>query len=74
MRRPVSRVLVVLALVTGPLLYHFAETEGEDSIELSYEELREVIVQFDLEIIVSAPTCYYDDRISMCFYCINANS
>eukprot|EP01080_Neovahlkampfia_damariscottae_P007479 gene7479-11803_t len=35
----------------GPLLYHWAEIPGEYSIELSYDELREVIKLKDFEIV-----------------------
>ena len=36
----------------GPLLYHFADVPGEISIELSYEELRQVILQdFKFELV-----------------------
>eukprot|EP01017_Pseudomicrothorax_dubius_P051369 TRINITY_DN987_c0_g1_i3.p1 TRINITY_DN987_c0_g1~~TRINITY_DN987_c0_g1_i3.p1 ORF type:complete len:422 (+),score=109.32 TRINITY_DN987_c0_g1_i3:115-1266(+) len=34
----------------GPLLYHYAELTNECSIELSWEELRHVILQFGFEI------------------------
>ncbi len=30
----------------GPLLYHWADMEGEMSIELSYQELRKVILSY----------------------------
>lgn len=33
----------------GPLLYHFEELEDEISIELSYEEVREVILRSGFE-------------------------
>lgn len=33
----------------GPLLYHYSDSEGEISIELSYEELREVILHYGFE-------------------------
>jgi carnosine N-methyltransferase len=35
----------------GPLLYHFADMPNESSVELSYEELRSVILSFNFEII-----------------------
>jgi len=34
----------------GPLLYHYAELEGECSIDLSWEELRHVITQMGFQI------------------------
>jgi len=37
----------------GPLLYHYAEMEGEQSIELSFEQLQNVITSFGFEIQVS---------------------
>jgi len=37
----------------GPLLYHFADMKDEQSIELSYDEVREVIVKVGFEFIVS---------------------
>ncbi|XP_064595924.1 carnosine N-methyltransferase-like [Liolophura sinensis] len=33
----------------GPLLYHFAEVPNEHSIELSYEEVRSIILKFGFE-------------------------
>jgi len=41
------------AIVIGPLLYHFADMPKEASIELSYDELRKVILQLNFEIVVS---------------------
>ena len=37
----------------GPLLYHFADMKDEQSIELSYDEVREVMVKVGFEFIVS---------------------
>jgi carnosine N-methyltransferase len=34
----------------GPLLYHFHEVQNEVSIELSWEELRKIIIKFGFEI------------------------
>lgn len=34
----------------GPLLYHYSEMENEKSIELSWEELKQIIVNFGFEI------------------------
>jgi hypothetical protein len=41
----------------GPLLYHYEEMDGEPSLELSYAELRTVIVAegFDLQVRKSCP-------------------
>ncbi|KAF7262058.1 hypothetical protein EG68_00708 [Paragonimus skrjabini miyazakii] len=35
----------------GPLLYHFSDLPGEDSLELSYEELRSAIQRIGFEIL-----------------------
>ncbi|XP_014678098.1 PREDICTED: carnosine N-methyltransferase-like [Priapulus caudatus] len=35
----------------GPLLYHYSDMEGETSIELSYEEIRNVMVQIGFDIL-----------------------
>ena len=44
----------------GPLLYHWAEMDGEFSIELSYDELREVILKMGFEIVSeSLKNCTY---------------
>ena len=37
---------------SGPLLYHFADMHNESSIELSYEDLRHVIIKYNFEIVV----------------------
>ena len=37
----------------GPLLYHYAEQEEELQIELSWEEVRTLILKHDFEIKVS---------------------
>ena len=34
----------------GPLLYHYTEVEGEISIELSWEEIRNIILGYGFEI------------------------
>jgi len=34
----------------GPLLYHYAEMETESSIELSWEEVRHIIIKVGFEI------------------------
>ena len=39
-------------VLAGPLLYHFADMPNETSIELSYEELKKVILKFNFEILV----------------------
>ena len=36
----------------GPLLYHYAEMENECSIELSWEEVKNVIINMGFEIVV----------------------
>jgi len=55
----------------GPLLYHFADLAGESSIELSYEDLREVIVKLNFDIIkekTRMKTGYTDSSLSMLRY------
>lgn len=37
----------------GPLLYHFADQLGENSIEPSYEEVKSIITAVGFEIVVS---------------------
>lgn len=44
-------------LNTGPLLYHWSEMPGEISIELSWEELKQVILSFGFTIEVIWRTC-----------------
>ena len=39
--------------VSGPLLYHFSDLANESSIELSYEEVRNIIKRFNFDIVVS---------------------
>jgi hypothetical protein len=36
----------------GPLLYHYEDVPGEASLELSYEELREVTLRLGFDILV----------------------
>lgn len=50
----------------GPLLYHFAEMPGEFSIELSYDELRSVIIEYGFEII--------EEKLQNCTYSSNQKS
>ena len=55
----------------GPLLYHFSDIVNESSIELSYEEVRNIVKQFNFEIIkeeVSVPTSYTQNPRSMLTY------
>ena len=42
-----------VGVVTGPLLYHFADMPNESSIELGYAELRNIILSLNFEIVVS---------------------
>lgn len=36
----------------GPLLYHHADVPNENSIEPSYEEIREIIVKYGFKMMV----------------------
>lgn len=44
----------------GPLLYHFADMRGENSIEPSFDILKEIIVKFGFEYLV----CFNFGRIT----------
>jgi carnosine N-methyltransferase len=52
----------------GPLLYHYSDIENEMSIELSWEELRLIILDFGFEIVKEdlKQTYYSTDVDSMC--------
>lgn len=55
----------------GPLLYHFADTDGELSVELSYEDLKSVIVQLGfiyLKEEINLPCRYTQNNESMLKY------
>ncbi|EUB57408.1 hypothetical protein EGR_07732 [Echinococcus granulosus] len=55
----------------GPLLYHFADVPGQDSIELSYEELRKAIQLMGFEFVkeeVKIPSTFTQDPNSMLHY------
>ena len=41
-----------LTILLGPLLYHFADMPHEMSIELSWEDVRQIIVKTGFEILV----------------------
>ncbi|VDP57789.1 unnamed protein product [Schistosoma mattheei] len=47
----------------GPLLYHFSDIPGEDSLELSYTELRLAIKRLGFEIVVRYNLVFYNDAI-----------
>ena len=47
-----------LSFVAGPLLYHWAGQVNEMSVELSYEELRKVMLDIGFEIEVSKCFCH----------------
>lgn len=52
----------------GPLLYHFADTPGELSIELSWEEIKSVLPKFGLELVheeIGLPSVYTGHPTSM---------
>lgn len=44
---------VLFSLCTGPLLWHYSDTVSEPSVELSYDEIKEVITAVGFEFIVS---------------------
>ena len=52
----------------GPLLYHFADLLNEESIELTYEELKEVLVKVGFQIIVSLLDSLRYDVIKLVHY------
>ncbi|KAL5962197.1 Carnosine N-methyltransferase [Taenia solium] len=55
----------------GPLLYHFADIPGQDSIELSYEELKKAIKLVGFESVkeeVKIPSTFTQDPNSMLHY------
>ena len=58
----------------GPLLYHFADMPNESSIELPYEELRRVILQFGFVYLkedTNVKTTYTQNPNSMLTYTYN---
>ncbi|VDN15945.1 unnamed protein product [Dibothriocephalus latus] len=59
------------AVLLGPLLYHFADVPGQDSIELSYSEVREAAELIGFEILKEEqdlPSTYTQDPKSMLQY------
>ncbi|XP_077993842.1 carnosine N-methyltransferase-like [Glandiceps talaboti] len=55
----------------GPLLYHFADTANESSLELSYDVLRGVILNFGFEIVdenLSVQSTYTHNKLNMLKY------
>ena len=56
---------------TGPLLYHFTDMPNESSIELSYDDFREVVLKFNFEIVVSIIICYYCVRLYQYSYLLS---
>jgi len=44
---------MMLCVLLGPLLYHFADMPNEPSIELGYAELKKLILSLNFEIVVS---------------------
>ena len=51
----------------GPLLYHYTDIESECSIELSWEEVRQIIIDFGFKIVKEdiRECCYSSDIDSM---------
>ena len=45
--------IIMTTFVTGPLLYHFENTAKEPSIEIAYDVLRQVILDFSFVLLVS---------------------
>ena len=55
----------------GPLLYHFSEVTGEDSIEPSYDILRTLVQSYGFELLeerLNVPCCYTQNPDSMLSY------
>lgn len=52
----------------GPLLYHYSDLSNEISIELSWEELRQIIIDFGFDIVREEvkQASYSSDEDSMC--------
>ena len=48
----ISRIIASSKINNGPLLYHYTEVAGEDSVELSWEEIKQIIkmVGFTIEV------------------------
>lgn len=44
----------------GPLLYHFADLPGENSIEPSYEVVKQIITSIGFKILVSLCSSLFD--------------
>ena len=39
----VKQIIMPTQINNGPLLYHYTEVAGEDSVELSWEEIKKII-------------------------------
>ena len=56
----------------GPLLYHFHDIKNEVSIELSWEEVRKIILKFGFEIknekLIDSTYSSVEDRLKTTFY------
>jgi carnosine N-methyltransferase len=50
----------------GPLLYHYADMEGEHSIEISLEQIKKIILKFGFII--------EKEEMKECFYTCNTKS
>ena len=46
-------ICTIYIVTAGPLLYHFADLAKQSSIELSYEEVRKIILKFKFDLLVS---------------------
>ncbi len=49
-------------LFSGPLLYHFADVPHEMSLELSWEDVKRIIIKTGFEILVSTDYYYIQPR------------
>ncbi|KAG1682207.1 Carnosine N-methyltransferase [Nymphon striatum] len=59
----------------GPLLYHFSDLENENSIEPSYEDVREIILSYGFEMLkenINVKTTYAENPNSMMKYAYNS--
>ena len=67
-------MLILFCYRSGPLLYHFADLLNEQSIELTYEELKEVIKKVGFTIREereNLPATYTENASSMLQYQYN---
>lgn len=61
-------IFTLAVAYVGPLLYHFADTQGEISVELAYDELRPTFAAFGLKLLkehFNLPCTYTAQRQAM---------